>query len=110
MWNIEGLRNEKINDTQFQNITSKFSIISFVETWLGDSSQGITLDNFHLVHSSSRKKHRKARRHSGGICIFAKNCIKKGIVQIKNSHPDILWIKLDHTFFKLHKDIYLAVV
>ena len=73
MWNIEGLTTEKANDPHFQNIISKLNITSFVETWFGESTQDIVPPNFELVYSSSRKKHKKARRYSGGISIFAKN-------------------------------------
>ena len=102
MWNIEGLTSEKSNDPHFQDIVSKLSIVSFVETWIGNESiQDIVVPNFELVHSSSRKKHKKARRYSGGINIFAKISISKGVKPLKNSHPDILWIKLDHMFFSI---------
>lgn len=60
-----------------------FSIISFVKTWLGDNYQDVTLMEFQLVHSSSRKKDINARSHPGGICILAENCILKGISQVK---------------------------
>ena len=73
MWNIEGFTTEKANDPHFQNIISKFNITSFVETWFGESTQDIVPPNFELVYSSSRKKHKKARRYSGAISIFAKN-------------------------------------
>ncbi|CAC5382983.1 unnamed protein product [Mytilus coruscus] len=33
---LEGLSSEKANDPHFQDIVSKLSIASFVETWLGD--------------------------------------------------------------------------
>lgn len=56
MWNVEGLTSVKAPDPQFQNIVSNLSIISFVETWLGDNYQDVTLSEFQLVHSSSRKK------------------------------------------------------
>jgi hypothetical protein len=77
MWNIKGLTTEKVNDPHFQNIISKFNITSFVETWIGESTQDIVLPNFELVHSSSRKKHKKARRYSGGISILQKNQLLK---------------------------------
>ena len=32
------------------------------------------------------------------------------IWSIKNTHPDILWTKLDQTFFKIEKSVYLAIV
>ena len=38
MWNIESLTKEKLKDPNFHNILSDFSFISFVETWLGESS------------------------------------------------------------------------
>ncbi|CAG2254084.1 unnamed protein product [Mytilus edulis] len=111
MWNIEGLSSEKANDPHFQDIVSKFSIASFVETWIGSESiQDISIPNFELVHSSSRKKHKKARRYSGGINIFAKSSISKGLKSLTNSHPDILWIKLDHMFFSISRDVFVAVV
>ncbi|CAC5368663.1 unnamed protein product [Mytilus coruscus] len=111
MWNIEGLTSEKANDPHFQNIVSKLSIASFVETWIGNESiQDISIPNFDLVHTSSRKKHKKARRYSGGINIFAKGSISKGVKSLTNSRPDILWIKLDHMFFRTSRDVFVAVV
>ena len=56
------------------------------------------------------KKHKKARRNSGGINIFVQNSISKGIKMLPKSHSDILWIKMDRTFFKLNKDIYVATI
>ena len=47
MWNIEGLTSEKSNDPHFQDIVSKLSIVSFVETWIGNESiQEIVVPNF----------------------------------------------------------------
>ncbi|CAG2248495.1 unnamed protein product [Mytilus edulis] len=56
------------------------------------------------------KKLKKVRRNSGGICVFAKSSIAKGIKKLPKNHPDILWIKLDSLFFKFDKDVYIATV
>ena len=56
------------------------------------------------------KKYKKARRNSGGINIFVQNSISKGIKRLPKSHSDILWIKMDRTFFKLNKDIYVTTI
>jgi hypothetical protein len=74
MWNIEGLSNEKIQDLLFQKQLSHFHIASLVETWTGEINQGTgnIFPNHYLVYSSFRKKHKKARRYSGGIHIYAK--------------------------------------
>ena len=82
MWNVQGLTKDKINDPEFQNIVNDFDIISFVETWTGET-QEVELSNFEFIHSSSRKKNRKARRYSGGINIFAKHEYKNGIKPLK---------------------------
>jgi hypothetical protein len=64
----------------------------------------------YIYKKQNCKKHKKARRYSGGISIFAKNSITNGVKPIKNSHSDVLWIKLDHVFFNIDRDVYLAVV
>ena len=76
MWNIEGLTTDKSQDPYFLETISKFHIVSFVETWT-DADQNICLPEFNLISSSSRKKHKRARRHSGGINIFFKKIYKK---------------------------------
>jgi len=99
MWNIEGLTTDKINDPHFLKTISQFSIIGFVETWTNDSDSIFNIPGFHFVDGSNRKKHRKARRNSGGINIFVKNSLSKGVKKLPKSHNDILWIRLDHSFF-----------
>ena len=54
-WNIEGLTSDKVDDPYFQEIISKFALISFVETWTGETIQDISIPKFELVHNSSRK-------------------------------------------------------
>lgn len=110
VWNIEGLSLDKIKDPHFINTISKFHMISFVETWTNDNDNEIKIPGFHFVDSSNRNKHKKARHNSGGINIFVQNSISKGIKKLPKSHSDILWIKMDRTFFKLNKDIYVATI
>jgi hypothetical protein len=45
-------------------------MISFVETCTNDNDNEIKIPGFHFVDGSNRKKHKKARRNSGGINIF----------------------------------------
>lgn len=110
VWNIEGLTHDKIKDPNFSNIVSKFHILSFVETFTNDSDIELNIPGFHFLDKNIRKKHPKARRNSGGVNIFVKNSIVKGVKKLPKSHTDILWIKLDHSFFKINNDIYLATV
>ena len=84
MWNIEDLTSDKIVDDHFLSVISKFHIISFVETWTSEYSQCPSLSGFEFISSGIRKKHKKARRNSGGICIYAKSALVKGIKQLHN--------------------------
>ncbi|KAK3101032.1 hypothetical protein FSP39_000386 [Pinctada imbricata] len=110
MWNIEGLTSDKINSQSFIDSISKFNIISLVETWANDTEHNNDIPGFKLVEIRNRTKHCKARRNSGGIKVFAKSNISKGIKKMRKTHTDIVWLMLDHTFFNTNKDIYLAIV
>lgn len=96
VWNIEGLSLDKINDPYFIRTIQKFHIFGFVETWSNNLDNEINIPGFSLIDINTRKKHKKARRNSGGICVFSKNSIAKGIKKLPKNHPDLLWIKLDH--------------
>ena len=76
LWNIEGLTDFKSSDDDFHNILSKSHILNLVETWKDKENNPVNLPEFELVSSSSRKRHKKARRNSGGIAVYAKkhNC------------------------------------
>ena len=108
MWNIEGLTTDKISDTQSMNVVSQLDIVSLVETW--SNGDHLNIPGHVLVSSTYRKKHKNARRHSGGISVYVKPNIHKGVYTLKNEHTDIQWVRLDKHFFKLQKDIYLATV
>ena len=77
------------------------------EIW---GSQDLSLPGFDLIHRTSRKRNKKARRNSGGISVYVKHSLKKGVKKLETKHTDITWIKLDHLHLKLKKDIYLASV
>ncbi|CAG2189584.1 unnamed protein product [Mytilus edulis] len=70
----------------------------------------ILVPDYALICNSSRSKHKKARRNSGGIAIYAKLSLIKGLTKLPNEHSDIQWVKLNHKFFNLPKDIYLAFI
>ena len=91
MWNIEGLNHDKINDPYFCTVTSNLQVISLVETW-SDGSQDFSIPGFDLVHSTSRKRNKRARRNSGGIYVYVKHTLKKGVKALKIKHTDSTWI------------------
>ena len=60
------------------------------------------------IHSLRRFKNRRAKRASGGVIIYIKDEIRKGIKLIKNDIDSIIWIKLDKQFFCTQNDRFIA--
>ena len=65
------------------------------------------MDGF-LNFRSERKKKCKARRNSGGIIVYIRKNIAKGVTKIENSSTEAIWMKLDKLYFGLYKDLYLC--
>ena len=89
---------------------NNFHILGLVETWLENDNKCIDLPGFDFIVAKTRKKDKKARRNSGGVSIYAKSFISKGITKLKTNHSDVCWIKLERHFFGLQRDIYLAII
>ena len=62
-----------------------------------------------MCHNIYRNfQHRNARRRSRGVVLYYKDSIKDGIESIKTHHRSVIWLKLEHVFFKTDNDIYLC--
>ena len=99
-WNIQdsiGDHANKFEVADFLSVISCHSIICLQET----KSQ-VKIEGF-VSYNSNRKNSR-----SGGVCILAKNCLRKGIsVASHNESEDIVAIKLDKNYFKMDFDLYV---
>ena len=79
------------------------------ETWT-DVKTDITFQGYTKVfHSFRKQQHRRAKRASGGILIYVKDSVSKGITMVKNDVDYIIWVKLDKTFFGLENDVFICV-
>lgn len=105
-WNIHGL-GDKINDPLFiQKISSDINIL--LETWKGDTSKN-KITGYNYI-SKSRKKRKNAKRNSGGIIVYIRKEVFKGIEYLKNAtiSENRLWMKLDKDFFEFSHNIYIC--
>ena len=50
------------------------------------------------------------KRNSGGIDVYIRKTIIGGTSFVTTRNKNILWIKLDKSFFELGKDLYLGTV
>ena len=108
-WNVQGLTNIKINDEDFLNYIRKFDIILFFESWANNSAC-YDIDGFKCYPFNRKIQNKKSKRSSGGIAIYIKQSITKGISIVKNYQDAIVWLKLDKLYFNLTEDIFLASV
>ena len=85
----------------------EFDIILLTETWACTDSE-IGLEGFSFYNFPRKYKHHNAKRDSGGIGIFVRDTIKKGVV-IGKHHEDLFaWVKLKSEYFGMEKDVYIA--
>jgi hypothetical protein len=108
-WNIHGL-GQKHRDPDFLELLNH-DINILIETWKNNDSdiQISGNKNYHIC----RTKKNKDKRNSGGIIVYIKKYIEKGIVFLENfqSHKiDCVWLKLDQSFFGLKDDLYICGV
>ena len=105
-WNINALGDKCRDDFFISCLNSDINIL--LETWKGTDAQ-INLSNFNVIQKC-RKKSKRSRRFSGGIIIFYKSKLHKGIVELTNisTSKNRIWLKMEKDFFGFKKDLYLC--
>jgi hypothetical protein len=113
-WNIDGLYQRisglrlcKTEESEFHEMISNKDIFCLTETHCRETDNP-SFPGFN-VHLNNRPKNKKAWRASGGIAIFIRKAIAKGVSVIKASSSEIVWLKLCKIFFNTPFNIYIAV-
>ncbi|CAG2193381.1 unnamed protein product [Mytilus edulis] len=110
-WNVHGLfyredgnRYCKLNDPDFcENINS--DIICLLET-KADKDDNLCLKGYTLLKKVARP--RKGKAIHGGIALYARTNVSKGITLIKGNSSEFLWAKLSKTCFSHSSDIFVC--
>ena len=72
-WNIEGIKSSKsskLDDPEFSKELRAHDIVALTETHAGPNDH-VGLQGY-TTFMATRSKHKKARKHSGGIAILVK--------------------------------------
>ena len=119
-WNIHGLNEHKLSYPVLGKYLKQFNIIFLTETWSEKSkessktyiseSDALELDGFTYIDISREYRHPNAIRSAGGIGIFIKHELSKGIHIHGNFKDIIAWLKLDKSYFTLEKDLYIGTI
>ena len=111
-WNITGLAGKFYGNifsrNDFQKFITKFNIICLSETWANKH------DNFllkgYVEYSVIRKKHKKAKKNSGGISIFLAEFLNKHTTRHKSASENLLWLHINLKALKGGYNILLAAL
>ncbi|MEW8547168.1 MAG: endonuclease/exonuclease/phosphatase family protein, partial [Candidatus Thiodiazotropha sp.] len=106
-WNVQGL-NTCLQDNEFLNFVSQFDILFCCETWQRQNDK-FTIEGYNCIcvpRPESLKIRGKGRRGHGGICLFVRESLSKGIEVIETDPAGFIWVKFCKDFFSLTFDLY----
>jgi exonuclease III/hypoxanthine phosphoribosyltransferase len=106
-WNIRGLT-DKVFEQNTQDALFQNDIIILTETHNEQGSQIYynVIPNFIYNDFPRKFKHRRAPKASGGIGIYIRSNLQKGI-KIESYHESIIILTLKAQFFKLENSIHI---
>ena len=108
--NVQGLvtkQRNKLNEDEVTSLTEKCDIVLLTETWTNEQTD-IQLDGY-FEYKLSRKRHKRAKRDSGGLAIFIREKLKKEVVLVKCDSDDIMWIRIDGSLLPTGKALYICL-
>lgn len=110
-WNIEGIKSRlwgnKLKSNEFLDMAKNHDIIGLTETHALEES--LVVPGF-TCFQLNRRNTKNLSRGNGGIAVFVKHDVSKGVVLVNSNNENILWLKLKKTFFGTERDIFLGTV
>ena len=103
---VQGGLHQKLLLPEVIDLIKRFDVFIVLETWLIGNTD-ISLEGYEYFRSD-RKKNKKAKRGSGGVCVFIKKHIFRGVHKLNSLNDDCLWLVFKKNFFNIVNDIFLA--
>ena len=107
--NINGGLDLKVDTTDFIDSVKEYDVLFLSECWTNESSN-IDLKYFDKPVCKHRKRKKSGKRDSGGLCVYFKPEVIKGVTNLEWDFEDGLDFKLDKIFFGWEKDAYLFCI
>lgn len=102
-WNICGIKN-KIDDPDFMRELLPHDVIILGETF--SENDALHIEGYKCKNIFRNKKHKKAKRFSGGISVLTKTNISKFITPVKTTAEHFIWIKISKQLTGYPLDTY----
>ena len=116
-WNAQGLLKKdsfgnyicKTEHEEFEKLITDAHIICLTETWTCDDNiDNVNINGFAVFFSNRKIKHKHSKRNNGGVIVFVKDSLRKGVSKQHSASDDLLWLKFNKTFFNTEKDLYIC--
>ncbi|CAG2204832.1 unnamed protein product [Mytilus edulis] len=108
-WNINGYKSKdfiKFEDPEFVSLVSDKDIFCLMETHC-DLKNCLKVPEFDVINLI-RPRSPRSRKRSGGLSIYIKKDIRKGVKFLEHETSDYIWLKLDKFFFGISRHIYIC--
>ena len=115
VWNIDGLY-KRINRRRVNKLLEGdiFDSIKHIDILMLIETHCTYQNAFHVpgysIHNQIRPKSQGVKKHHDGISILIKNDIRPGITYLPSNNSELLWFKLNRSFFKLPYDLFVLAV
>ena len=104
-WNIQGLTQDKLDVLLVY--FKQYDLIFMQECWVS-SDDPFYMENYIFKSFPRVHKNINAKRNSGGLCVFIRKSISKGVQLGKHNNDIVSWLTLKQSFFGFRKDIKIA--
>ena len=103
-WNVHGNLKLKIDSPYFKDVINKYDVVFLSECWLSEDTR-IEFKGY-TCFTKARKRKKRAKRDSGGLCVFIKECISHLFDAIFWDYEDALIFKINRVDSYLDKDLF----
>ena len=105
-YNIFGNLSLKIENPDFLDIIDKYDVVFLNECWI-NKNDSFEIQNFKCF-KKHRKKSKKAKRNSGGLCVFIKNAIAEFFEECEWDFEDGFILKSKYLLKELEHFLYIV--
>ena len=101
--NVNGVRTCKLDNPQFSSkLTTDIVILNETHA---SSNDILNLESYFCISNCRSVNPSRLR---GGLAVFIRSNLRRGIKVINKSHTDMVWLKLHKGFFNFEQDLFIC--
>ena len=104
-WNVGGTK-KHASDPDFVQLLSKHDLIVLGETFADDDSAHF--QGFKCINVYRKKKHKNAKRNSGGVSVLINREISKFVTVVRVTAEHLIWVKVDRSLTGYPSNLFVC--